>query len=41
MLYPRVWEETGYNVEVVSKIYEKEGITYGVPVYVHYYVVKK
>ena len=32
-----VWEETGYNVEVVSKIYEKEGITYGV----HYYVVKK
>ena len=35
-----VWEETGYNVEVVSKIYEKEGITYGVPVYVHYYVVK-
>lgn len=36
-----VWEETGYNVEVVSKIYEKEGITYGVPVYVHYYIVKK
>jgi len=36
-----VWEETGYNVEVVNKIYEKEGITYGVPVYVHYYVVKK
>ncbi|HFU7088965.1 TPA: NUDIX hydrolase [Bacillus cereus] len=36
-----VWEETGYNVEVVSKIYEKEGITYGVSVYVHYYVVKK
>lgn len=36
-----VWEETGYNVEVVSKIYEKEGITYGVPVNVHYYVVKK
>ncbi|PEM47345.1 NUDIX hydrolase [Bacillus wiedmannii] len=36
-----VWEETGYNVEVVNKIYEKEGITYGVPVYVYYYVVKK
>lgn len=36
-----VWEETGYNVEVVNKIYEKEGITYRVPVYVHYYVVKK
>ncbi|TCW48287.1 ADP-ribose pyrophosphatase YjhB (NUDIX family) [Bacillus thuringiensis] len=36
-----VWEETGYNVEVVNKIYEKEGITYGVPVYVHYYLVKK
>ncbi|HDR7712358.1 TPA: NUDIX hydrolase [Bacillus cereus] len=36
-----VWEETGYNVEVVNKIYEKEGITYGVPVYVHYYFVKQ
>ena len=38
MLYQEVWEETGYNVEVVNKIYEKEAITYGVPVYVHYYV---
>ena len=36
-----VWEETCYNVEVVNKIYEKEGITYGVPVYVHYYFVKQ
>ncbi|PGK39368.1 DNA mismatch repair protein MutT [Bacillus anthracis] len=36
-----VWEETGYNVEVVNKIYEKEDITYGVPVHVHYYFVKQ
>lgn len=36
-----VWEESGYNVEVVNKIYEKEGTTYGVPVYVHYYFVKQ
>lgn len=28
-------------MEVVNKIYEKEGITYGIPVYVHYYFVKK
>lgn len=28
-------------MEVVSEIYEKEAITYGVPVYVHYYVVKR
>lgn len=28
-------------MEVVSKIYEKEAITYGVPVYVHYYIVKR
>ncbi|KFN03834.1 NUDIX hydrolase [Bacillus clarus] len=36
-----VWEETGYHVEVVDKIYEKKGITYGVPVHVHYYFVKQ
>lgn len=28
-------------MEVVNKIYEKKGITYGIPVYVHYYFVKK
>lgn len=28
-------------MEVVNKIYEKEGITYGIPVYVHYYFVEK
>ena len=36
-----VWEETGYNVEVVSKIYEKRRDYIWGSVYVHYYVVKK
>ena len=36
-----VWEETGYQVEIINKIYEKKGITYGVPVHVHYYLVKQ
>lgn len=36
-----VWEETGYHVEVINKIYEKKGVTYGIPVYVHYYLVKQ
>ncbi len=28
-------------MKVINKIYEKEGITYGIPVYVHYYFVEK
>ncbi|MBO1580977.1 NUDIX hydrolase [Bacillus sp. XF8] len=36
-----VWEETGYHVEIINKIYEKKGVTYGIPVYVHYYLVKQ
>ncbi|PQZ57217.1 MULTISPECIES: NUDIX hydrolase [Bacillus] len=35
-----VWEETGYEVEIIEKLCEKKGITYGVPVHVHYYIVK-
>ena len=35
-----VWEETGYKVEVINNLCEKEGITYGVPVHVYYYFVK-
>lgn len=35
-----VWEETGYEIEVVEKVHEKIGITFGVPVQVHYYIVK-
>lgn len=35
-----VWEETGYEVEVIDKLCEKKGITYGVPVHVYYYMVK-
>lgn len=35
-----VWEETGYEIEVVEKVHEKIGIIFGVPVHVHYYVVK-
>ncbi|MDZ5606834.1 NUDIX hydrolase [Bacillus pseudomycoides] len=36
-----VWEETGHHVEIINKIYEKKGVTYGIPVYVHYYLVKQ
>ncbi|WJE51067.1 NUDIX hydrolase [Bacillus cereus] len=36
-----VWEETGYEVKIINKIYEKKGVTYGVPVHVHYYLVKQ
>jgi len=35
-----VWEETGYHVEVIEKVHEKIGVTFNVPVQVHYYVVK-
>ncbi|MGF9965334.1 NUDIX hydrolase [Bacillus rhizoplanae] len=35
-----VWEETGYHVEVIEKVHEKIGVTFDVPVQVHYYVVK-
>ncbi len=35
-----VWEETGYRITVVEKVHEKIGITFHVPVQVHYYVVK-
>ncbi|MGE7870337.1 NUDIX hydrolase [Bacillus paramycoides] len=35
-----VWEETGYEVEIIEKLCEKKGVTYGVPVHVHYYIVK-
>ncbi|MEY8350569.1 NUDIX hydrolase [Bacillus cereus] len=36
-----VWEETGYRVEIIDKIYEKIGVTYGIPVCVHYYLVEQ
>ncbi|MGG0275841.1 NUDIX hydrolase [Bacillus rhizoplanae] len=35
-----VWEETGYHIEVIEKVHEKTGVTFDIPVHVHYYVVK-
>ncbi|MFC0190436.1 NUDIX hydrolase [Fictibacillus aquaticus] len=32
-----VFEETGYAVELTEKLHVKRGITFGVPVEVHYY----
>ncbi|MGG0237779.1 NUDIX hydrolase [Bacillus rhizoplanae] len=35
-----VWGETGYHIEVIEKVHEKTGVTFDIPVHVHYYVVK-
>ncbi|OSY03024.1 hypothetical protein S2E19_03221 [Bacillus mycoides] len=35
-----VWEETGYQVQIVQKIHERDGITYGVDVHVEYFEVE-
>ncbi|HFK1550004.1 MULTISPECIES: NUDIX hydrolase [Bacillus] len=35
-----VWEETGYQVQIVQKIHERDGITYGIDVHVEYFEVK-
>ena len=35
-----VREETGYRIEIIEKVHEKIGVTFNVPVQVHYYVVK-
>lgn len=35
-----VWEETGYRVEVLRKIFEKQGQSYGWDVEVHYFAVR-
>ncbi|MFT4417198.1 NUDIX hydrolase [Fredinandcohnia humi] len=33
-------EETGYDVEIVQSLHIKKGITYGIPVEVHYFEVQ-
>lgn len=35
-----IFEETGYEVEITEKLYLKEGVTFGIPVEVHYFMVK-
>jgi ADP-ribose pyrophosphatase YjhB (NUDIX family) len=35
-----VWEETGYQVEVVQKVFEKVDFTFGIEAHVHYFEVK-
>lgn len=34
-----IWEETGYNVNIMKYLFKKEGTTFGIPVEVHYYEV--
>lgn len=35
-----VWEETGYQVQIIQKVYERGGNTYGIDVHVKYFEVK-
>ncbi|MBA4493023.1 NUDIX hydrolase [Paenactinomyces guangxiensis] len=35
-----VWEETGYKVEVVQKLFEKIDVSFGIEAHVHYFEVK-